>query len=520
MLLANIVTTSRQVAETSKRLEKTSLLADLLKRLLPEEIEPAVAFLSGTLRQGRLGIGYATLHGAMPEPATVPSLEILQLDRLFDQLAGVKGSGAEQRKRFLLAEISRHATRGEQEFLIRLMSGELRQGALEGVMLDALAKATNLPAERIRRAAMMAGGSAAIAQAVFEKGEAGLAEFDVQLFRHVKPMLAQSSEDVGEALAELGEAALEYKLDGARIQVHKSNDRVAIFSRAANDVTVAVPEVVEIVRALPARNLILDGEVLSLTPEGRPQPFQVSMRRFGRKQDVERLAAQLPMTPFWFDLIYLDDAPLVDEPQSRRFSELQLIARADHVIPHLTTHSKERAEGFLARALESGHEGIMAKAAASTYAAGARGQSWLKIKQARTLDLVVLAAEWGNGRRRGFLSNLHLGARDTEKGGFAMLGKTFKGLTDEMLAWQTAELLKLEVARDKYTVYVKPKLIVEVAFNDVQVSPRYVSGLSLRFARVKRYRADKTMAEADTFLAVQRIALSSANASAAASATR
>ena len=510
MLLAKIVTASRQVSETSKRLEKTALLADLLKQLSPEEIEPAAAFLSGTLRQGRMGIGYATLHAAMPEAATAPTLEILQLDRLFDQLAGVKGSGAEQRKRFLLSEILHHSTREEQEFLLRLMGGELRQGALEGIMLEALAKATNLPAERIRRAAMMAGGSTAIAQAVFEKGEAGLAEFDIQLFRPVQPMLAQSSEDVVEALAELGEASLEYKLDGARIQVHKSPDRIAVFSRAANDVTIAVPEVVEAVRALPARELILDGEVLSLTNDGRPQPFQVSMRRFGRKQDVERLAAQLPMTPFWFDLIYLDGAPLVDEPQSRRFSELARLAPANNMIPQVTTRSVEKAESFLARSLESGHEGVMAKAVTSTYAAGARGQSWLKIKQTRTLDLVVLAAEWGNGRRRGFLSNLHLGARDTEKGGFAMLGKTFKGLTDEMLVWQTAELLKLEVARDKYTVYVQPRLIVEIAFNDVQVSPRYVSGLSLRFARVKRYRPDKTLAEADTFVSVQKLAALSA----------
>lgn len=510
MLLANIVTTSRQVAETAKRLEKTSLLAELLQQLSAEEIEPAVAFLSGAPRQGRMGVGYATLQAAKTEPASTAALEILQLDRLFDQLAGVKGSGAEQRKRFLLAEIFRHATREEQEFLLRLIGGELRQGALEGIMLEALAKATKLPAERIRRAAMMAGGSAAIAHAVFEKGEAGLAEFDIQLFRPVQPMLAQSSEDVAEALEELGEASVEYKLDGARVQVHKSNDQVAVFSRAANDVTVAVPEVVEIVRALPARELILDGEVLSLTAQGRPQPFQVSMRRFGRKQDVARLAAELPMTPFWFDLIYLDGAPLVDETQNRRFSELMRLAPAEQVIPHMVTRSVQKAEEFLGRALESGHEGLMAKAVASTYAAGARGQSWLKIKQARTLDLIVLAAEWGNGRRKGFLSNLHLGARDTEKGGFAMLGKTFKGLTDEMLAWQTAELLKLEVARDKYTVYVQPKLIVEIAFNDVQVSPRYVSGVSLRFARVKRYRPDKTLAEADTFLSVQKIALSSA----------
>ena len=506
MLLASLVDVSRQVSDTSKRLEKTALLAALLKQLSPEETGPAVAFLSGALRQGRLGVGYATLHTAMPEPAAAPSLQILQVDRLFDQLAAAKGSGAEQRKRFLLSEIFRLATRQEQEFLFHLIGGELRQGALEGIMLEALAKATSLPPERIRRAAMMAGGSTAIAHAVFEKGEAGLAQFDIQLFRPVQPMLAQSAEDVETALTELGETALEYKLDGARIQVHKSADRVAVYSRAANEVTAAVPEVVQAARDLPARDFILDGEVLSLTAEGRPQPFQVSMRRFGRKLDVERLAAELPLTPFWFDLIYLDGTPLIDEPQSRRFSELTRLAPAKHVIPHLATSNAQHAEDFLARALAGGHEGVMAKAVSSLYAAGARGQSWLKIKQARTLDLVILAAEWGNGRRRGFLSNLHLGARDTEKGGFAMLGKTFKGLTDEMLIWQTAELLKLEVARDNYTVYVQPRLIVEIAFNEIQVSPRYVSGLSLRFARVKRYRSDKNAAEADTFLAVQKLA--------------
>ncbi len=506
MLLAHVVTTSQQVAETAKRTEKTALLADLLKQLTEEEIEPAVAFLSGSLRQGRLGVGYATLHNAMPEGAAQPSLEILQLDRFFDQLANVKGSGSEQRKRFLLHEIFRLATREEQEFLVKLIGGELRQGALEGVMIEALAKATAVAPERLRRAAMVAGGSTAIAHAVFAKGEAGLADFDVRLFRPVQPMLAQSSEDVTTALAELGEASIEYKFDGARIQVHKSGDQVAVFSRAANDVSVAVPEVVEAVRALPAHDLILDGEVLSMTRDGRPQPFQVSMRRFGRKQDVARLAAELPMTPYWFDLLYLDGAPLVDETQSRRFSELSRLVPAEHLIPYITTHSVRSGEEFLGQALAKGHEGIMAKAVTSTYAAGARGQSWLKIKQARTLDLVVLAAEWGNGRRRGFLSNLHLGARDTEKGGFAMLGKTFKGLTDEMLAWQTSELLKLEVARDQYTVYVQPRLVVEIAFNDVQVSPRYVSGLSLRFARVKRYRPDKTVADSDTFLAVQRFA--------------
>jgi DNA ligase 1 len=262
---------------------------------------------------------------------------------------------------------------------------------------------------------------------------------------------------------------------------------------------------VEVVRALPAKDLILDGEVLSLQPDGRPQPFQVTMRRFGRKLDVDRMRTELPMTPFWFDLMYLNGGSLLDEPQSRRFAALAEIAGGS-LIPHRTAANPQQASEFLEEALGRGHEGIMAKALTAPYAAGSRGQSWLKVKRARTLDLVILAAEWGHGRRRGWLSNLHLGARDAEKGGFAMLGKTFKGLTDEMLAWQTQELLKLEIGRDSYTVYVEPKLVAEIAFNEIQVSPRYASGLALRFARVKRYRTDKTAAETDTFATVQKLA--------------
>ncbi|HEY3939566.1 MAG TPA: ATP-dependent DNA ligase [Bryobacteraceae bacterium] len=508
MRLASIVQTSRQIAETTKRLEKTTLLAALMKSLNPEEIETAAGFLSGVPRQGRIGIGHATLYNALGSAAEEPTLEILEIDRVLEQISTTRGTGSEQRKRALLSGMFNRATHDEQQFLVRLLGGELRQGALEGILLEALAKAADLPAERVRRAAMMAGGAAAIARTALEQGEAGLSQFDIQLFRPVQPMLAQTAEDTAAALAELGEAALEYKLDGARIQAHKSGDEVVVYSRRANDVTPAVPEVVQAVRALPAQNLILDGEVLSLSADGRPQPFQVSMRRFGRKLDVERLMAELPMTPFWFDLLYLNGGPLVDESQEKRFTELARLAPSQNMIPSLVTADAERAEHFLHDALERGHEGIMAKARSSGYAAGARGQSWLKIKQARTLDLVILAAEWGNGRRRGFLSNLHLGARDAEKGGFAMLGKTFKGLTDEMLVWQTQELLKLEVARDEYTVYVEPKLIVEIAFNEIQVSPRYVSGLALRFARVKRYRTDKRAMEADTFETVQRLASS------------
>jgi DNA ligase-1 len=429
----------------------------------------------------------------------------LELDRVLEAIAQTSGAGSERQRRDLLQGLLHRATAAEQTFLRELLLGGLRQGALEGIMLEALAKAASIPLDRVRQAAMVAGDVTRIARAVLERGEAGLSEYRIRLFQPVQPMLAQTAEDVVEALDDLGEAALEYKLDGARVQVHKSGDEVMVFSRALNDVTAAVPEVVEAARALPVENAILDGEVLSLKPDGRPQPFQVTMRRFGRRLDIERLRTELPLAPFWFDLLYVDGGDLLPEAQFRRFDVLKKVA-PESVIPNVTTGDASEGHRFLEDALAHGHEGIMAKARDSEYATGARGRAWLKIKHVKTLDLVILAAEWGSGRRKGWLSNLHLGARDTEKGGFAMLGKTFKGLTDEMLAWQTQELLKIEIARDSYTVHVEPKIVVEIAFNDLQVSPRYVSGLALRFARVKRYRTDKTVAESDTFQTVKRIA--------------
>jgi len=505
MLLAGVVETSRRVADTSKRLEKIDLLATLLRQLRPNEIDIVVPFLAGQTRQGKLGVGYAALRDVRTSPAANASLEVAAVDQILDSIVAATGSGSQKRRQELLQGMFARSTEAEQQFLVGLLMGELRQGALEGIMAEAVAKASGIPAERVRRAAMMAGDITRVARAALETGEGGLAQFDVQLFRPIQPMLAQSAEDVPEALSELGEAALEFKLDGARVQVHKSGDDVRVYSRALNDVSPAVPEIVEVVRALPAKDLILDGEVISVRPDGRPQPFQVTMRRFGRKLDVERMRQELPMTPFWFDLLYLDGGALLDEPQSRRFRALSELAR-ESVIPSIVTADAAKGDEFLEQALTRGHEGIMAKATNATYAAGARGQSWLKVKRARTLDLVILAAEWGHGRRQGWLSNLHLGAREAHKGGFAMLGKTFKGLTDEMLEWQTRELLKLEIGRDTYTVYVEPKLVVEIAFNEIQISPRYASGLALRFARVKRYRNDKPAAEADTFETVQKLA--------------
>jgi DNA ligase-1 len=327
----------------------------------------------------------------------------------------------------------------------------------------------------------------------------------VQLFRPVLPMLAGTAESGEEALAELGEAALEYKLDGARVQIHKAGDEIRVYSRRLNEVTPAVPELVEAARAMPARELILEGEAIALRPDGTPHLFQTTMSRFGRRLEVERMRGTTPLTLFLFDLLYLDGVPLIDEPLYRRSAELVKTVPAEFLVPRLVTASVEQAREFLAASLGRGHEGMMAKAVDSPYEAGRRGRRWLKIKPVRTLDLVVLAAEWGHGRRRGWLSNLHLGARDTERGGFVMLGKTFKGMTDEMLAWQTDRLQQLEVSRDGHTVYVRPELVVEVAFNDLQSSSQYPGGLALRFARIKGYRPDKSAADADTLATLQGI---------------
>jgi DNA ligase 1 len=505
MLLRTVVEASGRVAAASGKLEKAGILAALLRSLPPDEIETAVAFLSGRIRQGRIGIGYAAVQDAGAQPASESSLSIRQTDELLEAINHQQGPGSEARKRKLLGSLFARATAAEQQFLIGLLGGELRQGALEGVMLEALAKATNIPLDRVRRAVMMAGDIVPVAKAALESGASGLEQYAIQLFRPVQPMLAQSSDSVEDVLTDLGDAALEMKLDGARVQLHRAGDEVRVYSRALNEVTGAVPELVEAARLMPGSDFILDGEVIAFDPDGRPHPFQVTARRFGRKIDLDRIRAELPLTPVWFDLLYLDGQPLTEEPQARRFAALRELSRPQHLIPHMTTADSKEAEEFLHQALQRGHEGIMAKSSSSTYAAGARGRSWLKIKKAHTLDLVVLAAEWGHGRRRGWLSNLHLGARDEDHGGFAMLGKTFKGMTDEMLAWQTAELLKIEIARDAHTVYVQPKLVVEIAFSDIQVSPRYQERLALRFARVKRYRTDKSAAQADTLQTVRNL---------------
>ena len=506
MRLSELVDTSGRVARASGRLEKVALLAALLRRSEPDEIEITVAFLCGNLRQAKLGVGFAGVGAAAPEGAAEsPTLELSEVDATFERVAGVGGKGSVDQKLRLLRALLARATRDEQRFVVSLVVGELRQGALEGLVVEAVAQAAGVPGERVRRAVMAAGDLPSVAKVALLEGSGGLSRFSIRLFRPVLPMLADSADGARDALARLGEAALEFKLDGARVQVHKSGDEVRVYSRRLNEVTAAVPELVEITRALPARELILDGEAIALGPEGRPRPFQTTMRRFGRKLDVARLRQELPLVPFFFDILYLDGDTLLDEPQQRRFGALTEVLPGGIVIARTVTRSGEAAQGFLETALARGHEGIMAKALDAPYEAGNRGQRWLKVKPAQTLDLVVLAAEWGHGRRRGWLSNLHLGARDAEGGGFVMLGKTFKGMTDEMLAWQTTRLLQLEISRDAYTVYVRPELVVEVAFNDVQGSPQYPGGVALRFARVKRYRTDKTADQADTIATVRAI---------------
>ena len=502
MKLHELVTTSRQVAATSGRNAKIDLLAALLKQAAADEIETAIASLSGSLRQGRIGVGYAALRAARPEGAADrPTLDLTTVDAALEQVARTRGSGSAAVKDRLLRELFLRATEAEQEFLFRLLIGELRQGALEGLMVEAVARATALDPDGVRRAAMLAGSLGPVARAALTDGAAGLARFGLKLFRPLQPMLAQAADDVAATLAQLGEAAFEYKLDGARIQVHRAGDEVRVFSRQLNDVTVAVPEVVEAARRLPLRDAILDGEAIALRPDGTPHPFQVTMRRFGRKLDVQRLRAELPLSAFFFDVLYADGTVLLGEPYSARFAVLERVVPQEGRVPRIVTRDALVAGRFFEQAIAAGHEGLMAKA---RYDAGARGAAWLKLKPAHTLDLVVLAAEWGHGRRRGWLSNLHLGARDPDTGGFVMLGKTFKGMTDELLAWQTTRLLALENSRDEHTVYVRPQLVVEVAFNDVQASPQYPGGVALRFARVVRYRPDKRADEADTIATVLR----------------
>jgi len=506
VLLADLVDTSRAVGATRARREKVDLLAGALRRLDPPEVPAGVAFLSGELRQRQIGVGWATLRDAPPGADGRSDLTVAELDAAFERIGACAGPGSQAERRRLLGEVMARAGEHEREFLLRLLSGDLRQGALAGVMTDAVARAAAVPLAAVRRALMLRGDLGAVAAVALTDGQAGLAELRLRVGRPLQPMLARPADDITAALAQVHPAAVEWKLDGARIQVHRDRSDVAVFTRTLDDVTARVPEVVEAALALDVATAVLDGEAIALKPDGRPHPFQITGSRFGSRRAVAELRKTVPLTPALFDVLHADGEDLLDRPGAERIAVLDRIAPAELRVPRTVAEDADAAAAVLAAAVARGHEGVMVKALDAPYEAGRRGAGWLKVKPTHTLDLVVLAAEWGHGRRRGWLSNLHLGARDAA-GGFVMLGKTFKGLTDAMLTWQTERLLELEVARDAHVVHVRPELVVEVAFDGVQTSPRYPGGMALRFARVKRHRPDKTAAEADTVETVRAIHL-------------
>ncbi len=504
--LAEVVATSRDVAATRSRKLKVARFAALLARLQPGEVRPAVGFLCGELRQGKLGVGYRTLQQLRTaEHAAEPSVTALELDEIFRTLSELSGKGSASQRSELLRDLFSRLTAEEADFVARLLVGELRQGALEALVVEALGSATGISANVLRRAMLFAGDATEVAARALEAGEAALTGLSIELFRPLRPMLAQTAKDVADAVARTTPCAFEQKLDGVRIQAHRDGERVAVYSRHGNELTEALPEVVELVRALPARSLVLDGEAIALAADGRPLPFQVTMRRFGRKLEVATQREELPLSAFFFDCLYLDGEVLVEQGNEARWSTLCRVVPEAQRVPRTLVESVEQGEAAMRTALQVGHEGVVVKSLSSSYEAGRRGAGWLKLKPAPTLDLVVLAAEWGSGRRKGFLSNLHLGARDPETGGFVMLGKTFKGLTDQRLAWQTERLRELATSQNDWVVHVRPELVVEIAFDGLQKSPHYPGGLALRFARVRRYREDKAASEADSIGFVRSI---------------
>jgi DNA ligase-1 len=504
---ARLVELVGRVRATTKKSEKVALIAEALRQTRGRETELLALYLTGSLPQGRIGVGWRTLEPAMPSgPAVGEPLTLTRVDEALSAVAAETGPGSADRRLRVLRALLEAADEPGRRLLVELLMGEVRQGALEGLVSEAIARAAGLPPSDVRRAAMYAPGVGELARAALEEGAAGLGRFSLRLLSPVAPMLASPAGDADEALGRLGEAAFEYKLDGARLQVHRAGDEVRVFTRQLQDVTARVPEVVEWARALPVQEAVFEGEALALRSDGRPRPFQETMRRLGRSKDVEAARRELPLSSFFFDLLYLEgEGPLVSIPYAQRVERLQRLVEPAVLPPRIVTRDPEEADRFFDQAVGAGHEGLMAKSLTAPYAAGQRGFHWLKLKPAHTLDLVILAVEKGSGRRSRWLSNLHLGARDAESGELVMLGKTFKGLTDEMLEWQTEKLLSLETSRDAWTVHVRPELVAEIAFSDVQESPRYPAGLALRFARVKRYRPDKPAAEADTLQAVRAI---------------
>jgi DNA ligase-1 len=522
VLLNAVVETSRAVAATRSRRTKIEALAAALLACTPDEIPAVVNLLTGEPRQGRIGVGWATLSAVrtaavaaagpggsvretqVPDEHEMPDeldVTIADLDRALDRVGETTGPGSAIVRREMLSELFARATSAEADFVVRLLTGELRQGALAGLMVDAIALAARVPAPAVRRAAMLGGDLGDTARRALTGGEAALAEVALEVFRPVQPMLAASAASVAEALTATGRASLEWKLDGARIQVHRDGDEVRAFTRNLNDVTARVPEIVEIVRTFPAQTFVLDGEAIGLTDDALPHRFQDTMSRFGTDDATSH---SMTLAPFFFDVIHLDGEDLLDRTLGERAKILAELV-GEWRVSAVETNDPDVAQAFLADALANGHEGVMVKALDSRYEAGRRGGAWRKVKPVRTLDLVVLAAEWGHGRRRGWLSNLHLGARDPNTGEFVMVGKTFKGLTDQLLTWQTGQLQDIATRRDDNTVHVRPELVVEIALDGVQISTRYEGGVALRFARVRAYRPDKIAADADTIDAVRAL---------------
>ena len=510
MLLTELAGVSRTVSQTSARLAKVAALADALRSAAPAEVPVVVAYLSGELPQRQIGVGWAALR-SVPAPAEASSLTVLAVDKAFSQIGAVAGRGSAAERKRLVAELFAVATADEQYFLVRLLSGELRQGALDGVMTDAVAKAAEVPGAEVRRAVMLSGSLAMAAQAALVGGSDALREFGLQVGRPLKPMLASSEASIDEALGRIdGAAAVEWKLDGIRVQAHIADGKVRLFTRSLDDITDRLPEVVTALAALPVHDAVFDGELIALRADGRPYAFQDTASRAASEVDApsatRQRAGTVPLSVFLFDALHLNGTDLIDLPDAERHAALASVVPAAMLMPRLVTDDPGEATAFFQDAVALGHEGVVVKSLTTPYAAGRRGAGWIKVKPRHTLDLVVLAVEWGHGRRNGWLSNLHLGARDPETDGWVMLGKTFKGLTDEMLTWQTEKLLALEDRRDDWTVYVHPELVVEIAFDGVQRSPRYPGGVALRFARVLRYREDKPATEADTIDAVTALA--------------
>lgn len=498
LTLAALAEASSDIASTRSRTAKIDRIATLLADADAEDLALAVLYLSGVTRQGRIGVGWATLAdvvvGAEGADSTVASMTLGEVDALLDALAATTGPGSTERRQALLGGHFARLSATEADLLQRLLLGELRQGANEGVVLDGLARATGVAPTALRRALMLSGDLAVAARAAHAGAEA-IAAVGLEVGRPIRPMLAATAADVAAAVAELGAASVEWKLDGARIQVHRRGEEVRIWTRNLNEVTGRLPAVEGAVRSLPCEAIVLDGEVLGISEDDRPERFQDTMRSFGSD------GAAVSLTPMFFDIVHLDGVDLVDAPLGDRLDHLDAVLGRLR-IPGVRTDDAATAAEVLEQALAAGHEGVMVKALDAPYEAGRRGKSWRKVKPVHTLDLVVLAVEWGSGRRQGLLSNLHLGARGAD-GQMVMVGKTFKGLTDEMLAWQTARFLELETGRRRHIVDVEPVQVVEIALDGVQRSTRYPGGVALRFARVRRYRDDKAAADADTIETVQ-----------------